>query len=222
MSLSQFDFVITYRPEKQQGLSDALSRRSYLASKEGEATYEQQRTILLKAKRLRTTLLKAEQLCLRVATMSTLVDSSFLDQIHAASILDPLVLDIKRCSNNNCEKFKFVDDLLYFEECLYIPEGLACLRVLQARHDFPAVGHFGFNKTLELISRDFWWPQMWKAVKEFVLSCNTCSRSKNPRHHHIVRIDFCNHYQFQANLGLLFPWTSSTICHLQRILMQYL
>jgi hypothetical protein len=23
---------------------------------------------------------------------------------------------------------------------------------------------------------------MWKAVKEFVLSCNTCSRSKNPRH----------------------------------------
>jgi hypothetical protein len=33
MSLSQFDFVITYWPGKQQGLSDALSRRSYLAPK---------------------------------------------------------------------------------------------------------------------------------------------------------------------------------------------
>jgi hypothetical protein len=71
MSLSQFDFVITYRPEKQQGLSDALSRRSYLASKEGEATYEQQWT----------TLLKAEQLRLHTAIISTPVDSSFLDQV---------------------------------------------------------------------------------------------------------------------------------------------
>jgi hypothetical protein len=114
--------------------------------------------------------------------MSFLVDSSFLDQIRAASTMDPIVLDIKRCSNNNREKFKFVDDVLYFEEHLYKPEGPTRLRVLQARHDFPVAGHFGFNKTLELISQDFWWLQMWKAVKEFVLSCDTCSRSKNPRH----------------------------------------
>jgi hypothetical protein len=149
-----------------------LSRRSYLASKEGEAAYEQQRT----------TLLKAEQLCLHVATMSTPVDSSFLDQIRAASTMDPLVLDIKHRSDNNHKKFKLVDDFLYFEERLYILEGPVHLRVLQARHDFLAVGYFGFNKTLELISRDFWWPQMWKAVKEFVLSCDTCSRLKNPRY----------------------------------------
>jgi hypothetical protein len=64
MSLSRFDFVITYWPRKQQELSDALSRRSYLVPKEGEAAYEQQRT----------TLLKAEQLRLRAATMSTPVD----------------------------------------------------------------------------------------------------------------------------------------------------
>jgi hypothetical protein len=71
MSLSQFDFVITYRPGKQQGLSDALSRRSYLAPKEGEATYEQQWTTLLKAKQLR----------LRAAIMSTPMDLSFLDHV---------------------------------------------------------------------------------------------------------------------------------------------
>ena len=37
ISLSRFDFVITYRPGKQQGLSDALSRRSYLAPRAKEA-----------------------------------------------------------------------------------------------------------------------------------------------------------------------------------------
>ena len=73
---------------------------------------------------------------------------------------DAFVLDIKRRPNDNSDKFKFEEDLLYFEERLYIPEGPTRLRVLQSRHNFLAVGHFGFNKTLELISRDFWWPQM--------------------------------------------------------------
>jgi hypothetical protein len=41
MSLSRFNFVITYQPRKQQGLFDALSRQSYLIPKEGEVAYEQ-------------------------------------------------------------------------------------------------------------------------------------------------------------------------------------
>jgi hypothetical protein len=80
------------------------------------------------------------------------MDSSFLDQVRVASTMDHLVLDIKRRYNNNREKFKFVDDLLYFEECLYILEGPTQLQVLQTYHDFPTIGHFGFNKTLELTS----------------------------------------------------------------------
>jgi hypothetical protein len=68
-SSARFDFVIIYWPRKQQGLSNALSRRSSLTPKEEEATYKQQRT----------TLLKAEKLYLHVATMSILGDSSFLD-----------------------------------------------------------------------------------------------------------------------------------------------
>ena len=91
-----------------------------LAPKEGEAAYEQQQT----------TLLKTKQLCLCAATMSTQMDSSFLDQLRAASTIDPLVLDIKHCFDNNREKFRFVDDLLYFEERLYIPKGSAHLWVL--------------------------------------------------------------------------------------------
>src|SRR5579875_2628384 len=35
---------------------------------------------------------------------------------------------------------------------------------------------------MELIFRDFWWPQMWKTVKDYVTTCDTCSRSKIPHH----------------------------------------
>jgi hypothetical protein len=53
-----------------------------------------------------------------------------------------------------------MDGLLYYQRLLYIPNDPCRLQVLQSCHDFPDVGHFGFNKTMELISRDFWWPQM--------------------------------------------------------------
>jgi hypothetical protein len=75
-----------------------------------------------------------------------------------------------------------MDGLLYYQGLLYIPNGLCRLQVLQSRHDFLAIGHFGFNKTIKLISRDFWWPQMWKSVKDYVTTCDICSYSKVPRH----------------------------------------
>ena len=81
--------------------------------------------------------------------------SSFLDQVCAILATDRLVFDIKYCPSINWEKFQLVDGLFYFEEHLYILEGLARLCVLQTRHDFWAAEHFGFNKTLGLISRDF-------------------------------------------------------------------
>ena len=116
MSLSRFDFGIVHRPQKQQGLSNALSRCSNLIPKEGEAAYDQQRT----------TLLKSERLCLRTTHVSTPVDTTFLEEIRATSAKDPFVLDIQQRQSNNIEEsshFRVEDNLLYFEERLYVPSG---------------------------------------------------------------------------------------------------
>jgi len=130
MALSRFDFKITYRPGKQQGLSDALSRRSYLAPKEGDASFDQQRTILL----------KSEHFHLRAIKSILPVDSTLVRQIQSSMSSDPLVHDIKNPSSksHDVSKFEFKNNLLYFEGRLYVPEGEARLRVLQACHDFPA------------------------------------------------------------------------------------
>ena len=109
MSLSRFDFVITYRPGKQQGLSDALSRRSYLAPKVGEAAFDQQCT----------TLLKPEHFRIRAAVVP--IDADFLDQVRTMTIEDSVALEIKKRADN--DKFKVEGDLLYFEERLYIRKG---------------------------------------------------------------------------------------------------
>ncbi len=71
ISLSRFNFVITYRPGSKQIQSDALSRRAYLAPREGDAAYDQQKT----------TLIKPEQFQLKVVRTTTSVDASFLQDI---------------------------------------------------------------------------------------------------------------------------------------------
>ncbi|GGV51944.1 hypothetical protein GCM10010495_81720 [Kitasatospora herbaricolor] len=147
MSLSKFNFIITYRPGKQQSLSDALSRHSYFAPKEGDAAFEQQRTVLL----------KPEQFHLRAIKSTLTVNSTFLKQIQSSISSDPLVYNIENNSSksHNPSKFKFKNNLLYFEKRLYIPEKKTRLRILQTRHNFPAAKYFKYNKTLKLISKNF-------------------------------------------------------------------
>ena len=38
------------------------------------------------------------------------------------------------------------------------------------------------DKTMELISRNFWWPGLQDSVRSYVRSCLECQRKKAPRH----------------------------------------
>jgi hypothetical protein len=112
---------------------------------------------------------------------------------------NPLIKNVKtQLELGEGGDFEFKNELLFYKDLLYVPPGMARLEILQARHDFPSVGHFGYNKILELVSRDYWWPQMWKFVKDYVRSCNICSRAKYIRHR------FCNYYLYLKGLGHLY------------------
>ena len=83
MSLFRFDFVITYQPRRQQGLSNTLSRRSYLAPKAGKAAFDQQCTMLLKPERF--------QLCTTIVSF----DVDFLNYVRTMTIEDSVTINIK-------------------------------------------------------------------------------------------------------------------------------
>jgi hypothetical protein len=73
---------------------------------------------------------------------------------------NPYVENIRKCLHINevNNEFEFKDGLLYFKELLYIPLGPIQLMIIQVWNNLPAAGHFGFKKTIELISQDFLWP----------------------------------------------------------------
>ncbi|MBW0579576.1 hypothetical protein O181_119291, partial [Austropuccinia psidii MF-1] len=52
------------------------------------------------------------------------------------------------------------------------------LSILQKRHDSPLAGHPGQEKTLKLVKRDFHWSGMTQFIKDYVSSCQQCSRNK--------------------------------------------
>jgi hypothetical protein len=81
------------------------------------------------------------------------------------------------------QAYTWEDGLLRFEGAVFVPDHEELRRqILHSRHDAPAAGHQGRAKTLELVSRDFYWPTLCRYVHRYVDGCDTCQRSK-PTHH---------------------------------------
>jgi len=51
--------------------------------------------------------------------------------------------------------------------------------IIRLHHDTPIGGHGGQWKTVELVTRNFWWPGITKEVKRYVEECDACQRNKN-------------------------------------------
>ena len=44
------------------------------------------------------------------------------------------------------------------------------------------VRHFGISKTLELVTRSFWWPLIHNFVEDYIRTHNACCQTKIPCH----------------------------------------
>lgn len=64
---------------------------------------------------------------------------------------------------------------------LVIPTALRHEVLLQV-HDIPFSGHLGVNKTYAKLRDRYFWPKMYMDVQHYVLSCESCSMRKSPKH----------------------------------------
>jgi len=53
------------------------------------------------------------------------------------------------------------------------------VEVIQLHHDVLAAGHGGRWKTVELVTRNYWWPGVTRDVGKYMEGCDLCQRMKN-------------------------------------------
>jgi len=63
---------------------------------------------------------------------------------------------------------------------VYVPKDKALrVEIIRLHHYMPIGGHGGQWKMVELVGRNFWWPEVTREVKQYVEGCNTCQRNKD-------------------------------------------
>jgi hypothetical protein len=71
------------------------------------------------------------------------------------------------------------DGLLMFHGKIYVPKDRDLRRhIVEQHHDTRIAGHAGHFKTLELVSCNYWWPQMSRYISVYVKTCNLCNQMK--------------------------------------------
>ena len=74
------------------------------------------------------------------------------------------------------------NELLWKNNLLYIPEDIQLKHdIIYWHHDVPWCAHLGIAKTLEMVKRQFWWPNMNNDISEYIKSCQSCQLNKVDR-----------------------------------------
>jgi len=111
-------------------------------------------------------------------------ESSWSKQILEAGLLDSDWSGIRNAlvtgwSYERLEHYGLEDNLVTYECRIYVSESNALkLKVAYQCHDAKVAGHFGRDKTLELMKRNYHWPNMEELVRNYVRTCDACQRNK--------------------------------------------
>ncbi|QRW07883.1 Retrotransposable element Tf2 protein [Ceratobasidium sp. AG-Ba] len=169
MELASFNFEIHYRPGKMSNKPDALSRRH------DHEDIPNPQQIMINAERFKGFKANIEIDIISMIRESLSDDESLTTLIESTKKKEDLPPSIRK----QYDKYEWKEDLLWYEGRIVIPENKEIrLAILEMHHDNPIAGHQGQARTLELISRRYYWPAMKQQVNQFVETCEICQRSK--------------------------------------------
>ena len=177
--LSRFDFALHHRPGSTMGKSDALSRRP----DHGDGSGDNQNLVLLRPEFFAVRAMEGvafegeEQEVMR----------EIRRRVRHGQVEDAVAKAVKAMGGAGSRtlrgaEWRMADGILYFRDHIYVPDdpGLR-RRIVAQHHDTKVAGHPGRWKTLELVSRSYWWPHMSRFVGGYCRACDLCLRTKVQR-----------------------------------------
>jgi len=171
--LSQFDFTLKHVAGTKMGKADGLSRR---ADWKVETERDNENQVFIKDN--------------WIHSMQEVVvegpEVELLEKIKKVRSKDEdvvrVVEEMKKAGVKELQgnEWQIEGDLVLKKGKVYVlkDEELRA-EVVRLHHDVLAVGHGGRWKTVELVTRNYWWPGITKDVGRYVEGCNLCQRMKN-------------------------------------------
>ena len=172
--LSRFDFALKHVAGKSMGRADSLSRKVDWA--EG-VEKDNENQVMVKEE------------WLEVRAMEQLIegpDEGIIKKIKKARDKDDEVIkvveEMKKVGVKMLrdEEWQIEEGLVLKKGRVYIPKDEKLrVEIIWLHHDMLIAGHGGQWKTVELVTRNYWWPEVTKEVKRYVEGCDQCQRMKN-------------------------------------------
>jgi len=166
LELSEYDFEIRHLPGRLNGRVDALSRRP--GYDQGE---DNNKDVIVLPDHVFTRAGKVE----RAPPMRRIIaqeEMEATDPIYAQdeTTLKPWV---------DAHQLKKIEGVWYKDGRHMVMGSVEHKRTfIRNHHDAPIYGHPGINKTYQLTSRRYWWPNMRQDITDYVRGCTDCQRNK--------------------------------------------
>ena len=78
------------------------------------------------------------------------------------------------------DEWQIEDELVLKEKKVYVSKDEELrLEIIQLHYDTPITGYEEQWKIVELVTRNYWWPEVTKEVKQYVKGCDQYQRMKN-------------------------------------------
>ena len=159
--LSRFDFMLKYIPGSKMGKADSLSRRP---DWEVGVERDNEGKILVKSEWLevrRTE--KVEIIVEGVGLLEKVKWSKVKDNEVVKAVEEMKQAGVKMLRD---EEWREVDGIMHKERKVYVPKDNALrTEIIRLYHNTLVGGHGRQWKTVELVTRNFWWPGVIKEVK---------------------------------------------------------
>jgi hypothetical protein len=169
---AEYNFKVEYKPGKINFIGDGLSRRPDLEFRTADA---QLSAVVSARSSLYDAIKESYQLDKSVEKL--------YDYLKDASEVKLNDLDAK--VKSRIHRYSMRDGLIYYSlddednPRLLVPNDESLRnQILFEYHDSAINGHFGREKTFLAVSRDFYWPHMYKWIRKYVRTCDTCQRVK--------------------------------------------